>query len=80
MHHLRSTGKGKGHVLMNGFNAVGLGFELLGVILIWLYAKKTKGMPTPAIIARYRITRWLHLGIRLIMFGFLIQLTGFFFG
>jgi hypothetical protein len=65
---------------MNGFNAVGLGFELLGVILIWIYAKKTKGMPTQAIIARYRLSRWLHTGIRLIVFGFLIQLTGLFFG
>jgi hypothetical protein len=71
--------QGQGGVSMNGFNAVGLGFELLGTILIWLYAKKTRGMPTPTIIARYRITRWLHLGIRLIVFGFLIQLTGLFF-
>jgi hypothetical protein len=65
---------------MNGFNAVGLGFELLGVIFIWIYASKTKGMPTQAIIVRYRLSRWLHIGIRLIVLGFLIQLTGLFFG
>lgn len=65
---------------MNGFNAVGLGCELLGVIFIWIYARRTRSMPPPAIIARYRLTRWLHLGIRLIVLGVLIQLTGFFFG
>ena len=65
---------------MNWFNAVGLGFELLGVIFIWSYARKTRSMPTQTLIARYRLTRWLHIGIRLIVLGFLIQLTGFFFG
>ena len=65
---------------MNGFNMIGLGFELLGVIFIWIYARRTRGMPTQAIIARYRLTRWLNIGIRLIVFGVLIQLTGFFVG
>ena len=65
---------------MNGFNTVGLGFELLGVILIWIYAKKTTGLPTHPITGRYGPPRWLHTGIRLIVFGFLIQLIGFFSG
>jgi hypothetical protein len=80
MRHFWSICKGKGHVAMNGFNMIGLGCELLGVIFIWIYARQTRGMPTQAIIARYRLTRWLHIGIRLIVLGFLIQLAGFFFG
>jgi hypothetical protein len=65
---------------MNGFNGLGLGFELLGVILIWIYAKKTTGMPTHETTGRYSPSRWLRTGIRLIVFGFLIQFTGLFFG
>jgi hypothetical protein len=80
MHHFWSICKGKGHGSMNGFNAVGLGFELLGIILIWIHAKKTADMASHEITGRYGPSRWLHVGIRLIVFGFLIQLIGFFFG
>jgi hypothetical protein len=80
MYHFWSIGKGKGHGSMNGFNAVGLRFELLSIILIWIHAKRTVGMANHEITGRYGPSRWLHVGIRLIVFGFLIQLIGLFFG
>jgi hypothetical protein len=65
---------------MNGFHAVGLGLEILGAIFLRVYSKKTSGILTHDIVEHYSPSWWLDIGIILVVFGFLSQATGLFFG
>ena len=65
-------------MIFRWYTLVGAGFDMAGIVLIWIFSQKDPGILTPEAIKLSRHLWWLEIGIFLIALGITVQLLGIF--